>query len=224
MIKAIIMAGGEGTRLRPLTCDMPKPMTPLCGKPVLWYIVELLKKHDIKSAAATLLYLPEMVTDYFCSESDPDMEMSYFVEDIPLGTAGSVKNTGTFIDDTFVVISGDAMCDYNLTKAIEYHRSNGADATIILAKVEKPLEYGVVVTDENGRVERFLEKPGWSQAFSNTVNTGIYIFEKHCLDLIPASMSFDFSKDLFPAMMEKEYKIYGYEETGYWCDIGDLSS
>lgn len=219
-MKAIIMAGGEGTRLRPLTCSMPKPMTKVANKPILQHILTLLKNNGITEAAATLLYLPQIIKDYFGNGENFGVNLTYFEETKPLGTAGGVKNCSSFIDDTFIVISGDAACDYDLKAAIAFHKEKKSMATLILTKVEEPLEYGVVLTANDGKIERFIEKPSWSRAYSDTVNTGIYIFEKSCLELIPENTPFDFGKDLFPLMLRENMPLYGYIATGYWCDIG----
>ncbi len=219
-MKAIIMAGGEGSRLRPLTCSMPKPMTRIANKPIMQHILTLLKNNGITQAAATLLYLPQIIKDYFGNGENFGVNLTYFEETKPLGTAGGIKNCSSFIDDTFIVISGDAACDYDLKSAIAFHKEKKAMATLILTKVEEPLEYGVVLTANDGRIERFIEKPSWSRAYSNTINTGIYILEKECLDLIPQDNSFDFGKDLFPLMLKEKKPLFGYTASGYWCDIG----
>lgn len=223
-MKAVIMAGGEGTRLRPLTCCMPKPMAPVMNRPVMEHIINLLKNHSITDIAATLQFLPTQISDYFGDGSDLGVNLQYFIEDRPLGTAGSVKNAGGFLDDTFVVISGDALTDIDLTKAIEYHKTKGSIATLVLSSVQNPLEYGVVVTEKDGRVQRFVEKPGWSEVFSDTVNTGIYILEPEVMDYVKPGEMFDFSKDLFPLLMNKGMPLYGYIASGYWCDIGDIEA
>ena len=197
-MKAVIMAGGEGTRLRPLTCNRPKPMVPIVNKPVMEHIIELLKKYELADVAVTLQYLPDMIKDYFGDGKEFGINLRYYVEDKPMGTAGSVKNAEEFLDDTFIVISGDALTDIDLKKAIDFHFSKGSIATLVLKKVDIPLEYGVVVTDENGRITRFLEKPSWGEVFSDTVNTGIYILSPEVLGYFNKNEMFDFSKDLFP--------------------------
>ncbi|HHX73635.1 MAG TPA: NDP-sugar synthase, partial [Firmicutes bacterium] len=221
-MKAIIMAGGEGSRLRPLTCDRPKPMVPLMNRPLMEHIVALLKRHDLKNIGVTLQYLPEQIRDYFGDGRDFGVSMQYFVEDSPLGTAGSVKNAGDFLDETFLVISGDALTDFDLHKAIAFHRQKGGVATLVLTSVATPLEYGVVITEQDGRIVRFLEKPSWSEVFSDTVNTGIYILEPEVLQLIPEGKMFDFARDLFPLLMREGHTLYGYVAEGYWCDIGSI--
>ncbi|MHB8171035.1 MAG: sugar phosphate nucleotidyltransferase [Thermincolia bacterium] len=222
-MKAVIMAGGKGTRLRPLTCNKPKPMVPLLNRPVMEYAIDLLKKYGITEIAVTVQYLPEAIKDYFGDGSVFGVELHYFEEDAPLGTAGSVKNAEEFLDETFIVVSGDGLTDMNLQKAIDFHKTNKAVATLVLTRVEAPLEYGVVITQPDGKITRFLEKPSWGEVFSDTVNTGMYVLEPKVFEYIPRNLVFDFSKDLFPILMNCEEPLYGYVATGYWCDIGNLT-
>lgn len=221
-MKVIIMAGGEGSRLRPLTCDRPKPMVPIMNRPMMEHIIALLKRFELTDIGVTLQYLPEQIENYFGDGREFGVQMQYFVETTPLGTAGSVKNAISFLDETFLVLSGDALTDFDLQSALNFHRQKGGVATLVLTSVEKPLEYGVVITDESGCITRFLEKPSWGEVFSDTVNTGIYILEPEVLRHIPEGVKFDFSQDLFPLLMAKGYPLYGYVATGYWCDIGNL--
>jgi len=220
-MKAVIMAGGEGTRLRPLTCNRPKPMVPVVNKPVMEHIVELLKAHNFKDIAVTLQYMPELVKEYFDDGSEYGVNMRYYVEESPLGTAGSVKNAEEFLDETFLVISGDAITDIDLTKAVDFHFKKKSVATLVLKKVDIPLEYGVVVTNEDGEITRFLEKPSWGEVFSDTVNTGIYILSPEIFKYYKKNEMFDFSKDLFPMLLKEKVPMYGYITEDYWCDIGD---
>lgn len=222
MVQAIIMAGGEGSRLRPLTCDRPKPMVPMLNRPVMEHTVELLKKHGITDIGVTLQYMPQEITGHFRDGSDLGVNMQFFVEESPLGTAGSVKNASGFIKETFVVMSGDALTDFDLSEAISFHRQKKAVATIVMTPVEIPLEYGVVITERTGEINQFLEKPGWGEVFSDTVNTGIYILEPEVLEYIPDGQKFDFSKDLFPYLLHEKKPLFGVSLRGYWCDIGNL--
>jgi mannose-1-phosphate guanylyltransferase/phosphomannomutase len=215
-MKSVIMAGGEGTRLRPLTCNIPKPMVPIVNKPVMEHIIELLRKHNLTDIAVTLQYLPNIIKNHFNDGREYDVNLKYYVEDKPMGTAGSVKNAEDFLDDTFIVISGDALTDIDLKKAIDFHFSKKSMATLVLKKVEIPLEYGVVVTDENGRITRFLEKPSWGEVFSDTVNTGIYILSPEVLKYYNKNEIFDFSKDLFPLLLKQDKPMYGYVSEDYW--------
>jgi mannose-1-phosphate guanylyltransferase/phosphomannomutase len=215
------MAGGVGTRLRPLTCNIPKPMMPLMNKPIMEHILKLLKKHGITEVCATLQYLPEIIKDYFEDGTDFGVNLKYYIEEIPLGTAGSVKNAQEFLDETFIVISGDVLCDIDLTEAIEFHKRKGSIATLVLTREEIPLEYGVVVTEEHGNIIRFLEKPSWGEVFSDTINTGIYILEPEVLNYFEKDNMFDFSKDLFPLLLKDKQPLFGKISDCYWCDIGN---
>ncbi|MDD3654425.1 MAG: mannose-1-phosphate guanyltransferase [Desulfotomaculaceae bacterium] len=221
-MKAIIMAGGEGSRLRPLTCGRPKPMVPVLNRPVMSHIVELLKEHGITDIGVTLQYMPEAIRDYYANGADYGVNLRYFVEETPLGTAGSVKNAAGFLDETFLVISGDALTDLELSRAVEYHKKQGAIATLVLTRVDCPLEYGVVITDRDGNITQFLEKPGWSEVFSDTVNTGIYVLEPEVLEYFDPGKKFDFSQDLFPLLLKRQKPLFGLVLPGYWCDIGNL--
>lgn len=223
-IKGIIMSGGMGTRLRPLTCHLPKPMVPIFNKPVMEYAIDLLKKHGIRDIGVTLYYLPSMIMDYFGEGENFGVNMKYYIEDKPLGTGGSVKNADELLDSTFVVISGDGFTNIDLTKAYEFHKERGSKATLILKREPIPLEYGVVITDEKGKIIRFLEKPSWGEVFSDTINTGIYILEPEVLDYYQIGENFDFSKDLFPKFLKDNIPMYGYISEDYWCDIGDLDT
>jgi len=221
-MKAVVMAGGEGTRLRPLTSNQPKPMVPIVGKPCMEHIVELLKLHGFEDIIVTTAFLPQAIRSYFGDGENLGVNIGYSVEESPLGTAGSVRLAAGRLDDTFLVISGDALCDVDLTNLVEFHREKKASVTIGLKAVENPLEFGIVVTDEEGRVERFLEKPSWGQVFSDTINTGIYVLEPEVLQHIPTDRPYDFSKELFPLLLEMGRPIYGHVFTGYWQDIGNL--
>ena len=220
-MKGIIMAGGEGSRLRPLTCDLPKPMVPVMNKPVMSYSIDLLRRYGIREIGVTLQYRPEEIMDYFQDGTEYGVNLHYYIEESPLGTAGSVKNTGDFPNRPFVVISGDALTDINLEKAIAFHKRKGSVATLVLKRVDVPLEYGVVVTDDSNSIVRFLEKPNWGEVFSDTVNTGIYILEPQVLDTFEAGRKFDFSRDLFPMLLKDRQPMFGYISDEYWCDIGN---
>lgn len=222
-MRAVLMAGGSGTRLRPLTCDLPKPMVPVLNRPIAEHIINLLKRHHITEIIATLFYLPDVMRDYFQDGSDFGVQMTYAVEEEqPLGTAGCVKNVSDLLNETFLVISGDSITDFDLQEAIAYHKHKGAKATLILTRVPNPIEFGVVITDPTGKIVRFLEKPSTSEVFSDTVNTGTYILEPEILDYLPTNREQDFSKDLFPRLLERGEPIYGYVADGYWCDVGHL--
>ena len=221
-MKAVIMAGGEGTRLRPLTCDCPKPMIQLMNRPVMQHALSLLKKHGVTQIAATLGYLPDAITDYFGDGDDFGVDLRYYIENTPLGTAGGVRRAADFLDETFAVLSGDGVTDLDLSRAAEFHREKGAVATLVLKRSDNPLDYGVVAVDGEGRVERFLEKPDWSGVIAETVNTGIYILEPEALRRVPEDRPWDFGHDLFPTLLREGLPVYGWVTSAYWCDIGDV--
>ncbi len=221
-MKAVVMAGGEGTRLRPLTSNQPKPMVPIVGKPCIEHIVELLRGHGFDEIVVTLAFMPQAIRSYFGDGESLGVQIEYSVEELPLGTAGSVRLASAKLDETFLVISGDALCDVDLGALVDRHKEAGAAVTIGLKSVDNPLEFGIVVTDDNGKVERFLEKPSWGQVFSDTINTGIYVLEPEVLTHIPAEGPYDFSKELFPLLLEMGRPIYGHVMDGYWQDIGNL--
>ena len=221
-MKAVVMAGGEGTRLRPLTSNQPKPMVPIVGKPCMEHIVELLKVHGFEDVIATLAFMPQAIRSYFGSGEAHGISLRYSVEESPAGTAGSVKLAEDALRERFLVISGDALCDLDLSDLVRFHEEKDAAVTIALKSVDNPLEFGIVVTDEDGRIERFLEKPSWSQVFTDTINTGIYVIEPDVLGHIPTDRPYDFSKELFPLLLEMGRPLYGYVAQSYWQDIGNL--
>lgn len=224
-MKAIVMAGGEGTRLRPLTSNTPKPMVKIMDRPVLEHIVSLLRKNGISDICMTLRYMPEKITEYFKDGSDFGVNITYSIESSPLGTAGSVKNCADFIgNDDFIVISGDCVCNFDLKSAFAFHKSNRALSTIVLYSCTDPLEYGLVVTDDSGKVMKFIEKPGWDGVVTNLVNTGIYIMSPRALRFIPENSPYDFGKDFFPDILRQGENIYATESKGYWCDVGSVTS
>src|SRR5579864_2742110 len=208
-MKAVVMAGGEGSRLRPLTSRHPKPLVPVVGTPVIEHILRLLRDHGITQVVVTLAYLGAEVRNRLGDGSELNMEIEYVVEDRPLGTAGSVRNAAHLLDSTFIVISGDAMTDLDVTAVIREHRERESMATIVLHQVPNPLEYGVVVTDDEGNVKRFLEKPSWGEVFSDHANTGIYVVEPQVLDHIPADTPSDWSQDVFPMMLRRHEPLHG---------------
>jgi mannose-1-phosphate guanylyltransferase / phosphomannomutase len=222
-MKAVIMAGGFGTRLRPLTSNIPKPMVPMVNKPMMEHIVELLKAHGITDVVSALFYQPDVITAHFGDGSAWGMNMRYRKAEADYGTAGSVRFSKEFLDERFIVISGDVLTDFDLTAAVRFHEQKHAKATLLLTRVSNPLQYGVVLTREDGKITRFLEKPSWGEVFSDTINTGIYILEPEVLDLIPDKQEFDFSKNLFPLLLERDLGLYGYIAEGYWKDIGSLN-
>lgn len=216
-MKAIILAGGFGTRLRPLTEHLPKPLVPLLNKPAMAYSIDLLHRHGIYDISVTLAFLPHKIREAFGAS------LVYFEEDRPLGTAGSVLKAREFLKETFVVLSGDALTDVDLTAAIAFHRRKGAVATLVLTHADDPQPFGGVVLGREGKIEHFIEKPDWAGVASDLVNTGIYVLEPEVLELIGEG-SFDFGRDLFPEMLHEGLPMYGYVMQDYWCDIGDVGA
>ncbi len=221
-MKAVVMAGGEGSRLRPLTIGRPKPMVPMVSKPVVAHILDLLKRQGITDVVITLHFMPEVVQSYFGDGQSLGMKLRYTIEETPLGTAGSVKNAQKFLDEPFLIVSGDAVTDIDLQEIVAFHRERGAEATLTLHRVPNPLEYGVIVTDPDGKIVQFLEKPSWGEVISDTVNTGIYVLDPSVLDLIDEGVAADWSKDVFPQMLENGHALYGYVAEGNWTDVGDI--
>ncbi len=222
-MKAVIMAGGEGQRLRPLTCCLPKPMVPVLGRPVLEYIFDLLIEAGVTQAVLTLGYLPEIIEESY-RDGYKNLALEFVREDTPLGTAGGVKNAIGDYDGTLLVISGDAMCDFNLSQALDFHKGVEADATVISTKVEEPREYGLITCESNGKISGFIEKPSWSQAVSGLANTGIYIIESAVLKRLNKGEKSDFSKDIFPSLLAEKKKLFTFEAKGYWCDVGGIEA
>jgi mannose-1-phosphate guanylyltransferase/phosphomannomutase len=220
-MKAVILAGGEGTRLRPLTSNQPKPMMPLVNRPMLEHIVALLSKHGFDDIVVTVAYLGNQIRDYFGDGSDFGVRMRYATEEEPLGTAGSVRNAADeLVDETFLVISGDVLTDIDLGAFVAAHREHDAAASIALKRVENPLEFGIVITRADGLIERFLEKPTWGEVFSDTINTGMYVLEPSIFAHIPLGEVVDFSADVFPAVLAAGDTIHGHIVDGYWEDVG----
>jgi mannose-1-phosphate guanylyltransferase/phosphomannomutase len=197
-------------------------MVPIVGKPCMEHIVELLRAHGFEDIIVTLAFMPQAIRGYFGAGETHGVSIRYSVEESPAGTAGSVKLAEDALDEPFLVISGDALCDIDLGKLVRFHEEKGGLATIGLKSVDNPLEFGIVVTDEDGRIERFLEKPSWGQVFTDTINTGIYVLDPEVLRHVPADRPFDFSKELFPLLLEMGKPLYGFVADGYWQDIGTL--
>src|SRR5918992_5496159 len=221
---AVIMAGGEGSRLRPLTSNMPKPMLPITNRPLMEHIIGLLAKHGFTDVTATVQFLASIIRNYFGDGTDLGVSLSYSLEEEPLGTAGSVLNAREFLPGTFLVISGDGLTDIDLEAVVDFHRDRGAAATLVLKRMADPLEFGIVMTDAGGHIERFLEKPSWGQVFSDTINTGVYVLEPEVLDFIPPGQPYDFSSELFPAMLDKGLPVFGFVTDSYWTDVGNTEA
>src|SRR5919198_2379706 len=222
-MKAVIMAGGEGTRLRPLTANQPKPMLPLGNRPIMAHIVRHVRDHGVKDIVVTVQFLATQVRNYFGDGSDMGVDLTYATETTPLGTAGSVKNAAEQLDETFLVLSGDALTDVNLDEVVSFHRQSGAMVTVALKRMDNPLEFGIVITRDDGRIERCHEKPHWGQVFSDTINTGIYVIEPEVFTHIPDGPS-DFAGDIFPGLLARGVPLYGFVVDGYWEDVGNLEA
>ena len=219
------MAGGEGTRLRPMTASQPKPLLPVVGRPILEHVLLLLRRHGFTETVVTVQFLAALVRNYFGTGEDLGMALTYATEETPLGTAGSVKNAEAGLGgEPFVVVSGDALTDIDLTEMVRVHRERGALVTVGLVPVPDPLEFGIVITDPEGRVERFLEKPSWGQVFSDTINTGIYVMEPEVLSAIERGSRCDWSADVLPQLLAGGAPVYGYVSDRYWEDVGTHES
>ncbi|MFC1556365.1 sugar phosphate nucleotidyltransferase [candidate division KSB1 bacterium] len=221
-MQAIIMAGGFGTRLRPLTCNIPKPMVPLMNRPIIGHIVYLLKKHNFDDIIVMLFYQPDLIRNYLKDGSQFGVKIRYLLPELDLGTAGSVKFAQHLINGTVLVISGDLLTDADLNGFFAFHREKKGEASILLTRVGNPLPFGIVMTDKNGRITQFLEKPSWGEVFTDKINSGIYLLEPHILDTMKEETEYDFGKDIFPELLENNTKLLGYPDQGYWKDIGNL--
>jgi mannose-1-phosphate guanylyltransferase / phosphomannomutase len=227
-VKAVIMAGGEGSRLRPLTSNAPKPMLPVANVPMMEHVIALLRRHGFDEIVVTVAFLANAIKTYFGDGSEFGVTLHYAHEAVPLGTAGSVANAKELLDERFLVISGDVITDIDLGAIVRFHderrESRGAIVTIALTHVENPLDFGIVITREDGTIERFLEKPTWGQVFSDTINTGIYVLEPEIFDFIPGGRSVDFSNEVFPKLLADGRPIFGAIAEGYWEDVGTLEA
>ncbi|MCM3712889.1 sugar phosphate nucleotidyltransferase [Alkalihalobacillus oceani] len=221
-MKAVIIAGGKGTRLQPLTAQRPKAMAPLAEKPVMQYGIELLKKHGITEIAVTVGYMAEKIEAYFGDGSGLGVSLTYFKESNPLGTAGSVKEAEAFLDEPFLVMSGDVLSDFHLREGIAAHERMGGLATIFVKEVESPLDFAVVQMNDAGQITRFLEKPKEEEIFGQTVSSGIYLMEPEILASIEKGEKADFGRDIFPRLLRLGKQLNGYPAEGYWADIGTL--
>ncbi|GGM68769.1 mannose-1-phosphate guanylyltransferase [Thermogymnomonas acidicola] len=218
-IKAVVMAGGKGTRLRPITYSIPKPLVPIAGKPCIGYILDSYYSAGIRDAIITTGYKFESLITGVLKYKQNDLSVLFSVEPEPAGTAGSVKLVSRFLDQTFIVGSGDILSDFRIEELLRFHRERKADVTIALTKVDDPSQFGIVET-EDGRIVRFLEKPSREETFSNTINAGMYVIEPKILDEIPDGEPYDFAKQLFPRLIKEGYSVMGYECPGTWLDTG----
>ena len=219
-MKAVILVGGEGTRLRPLTCHTPKAMVPILNRPFLEHLLRYLEKHGVKDIILAMSYFPDPIRSYFGDGTQMGVQMTYVVEESPLGTAGAVKNAESLLDEPFIVFNGDILTEIDLTTMIRRHREIKPKVSIALTPVDNPTLYGVVETDAEGRVKCFTEKPSWDKVSSNMINAGIYIVEPEVLEHIPASNPSMFENYLFPRLLEMGEPILSYPSDAYWIDIG----
>jgi mannose-1-phosphate guanylyltransferase/phosphomannomutase len=223
-VKAVVMAGGEGTRLRPLTSNQPKPMMPMANRPLMEHVIRSLALHGFDDIVVTVAFLASHIRNYFGDGAELGVRIRYATEEKPLGTAGSVRNAAAELDDTFMVISGDVLTDLDLGEVMKDHRAAGPLATIVLRRAENPVDFGIVITGNDGSIERFLEKPTWGQVFSDTINTGIYVLEPDVFDLIPPGRPVDFAEEVFPAALAQGFPLRGLAMDGYWEDVGTIDA
>ncbi len=223
-MQSLILAGGKGTRLRPLTMHTPKPIMPIANRPFLFYQLELLKRADVHDCILSLSYQPQKIEDKLGDGTLYGMKITYTVEATPLGTAGAYRHATDLIRESTIVFNGDVLTDIDLMEVIKFHREKKALATIVLTPVPNPTAYGLVETDKDGRIQRFLEKPKPEEVTCNTINAGIYILEPKVLDYIPAGESYMFEYGVFPALLKNKEPFYAYVYNGYWRDIGSSAS
>ncbi len=221
-MKAVVLAGGLGTRLHPLTINVPKPMVPVANRPLMEYTIELLAKHGFKDIVVLLYHQPHIIKSHFGDGKDFGVKLTYIEAQENYGTAGAVRFAAANLKEPFLVISADLVTNFDLNKVLGFHKDKKSDFTLVLTRVQNPLPYGIVITNKDGRIKHFLEKPSWSEVFSDTINTGIYLINPRILEYIPAEKEFDFSNDLFPLLLEKKEKLYGFVAEGLWKDIGNL--
>jgi mannose-1-phosphate guanylyltransferase len=219
-VKAVILVGGEGTRLRPLTHTIVKAMVPVLNKPFIEYVIRHLSNHNVNEIILAIGYKPDCIIDYFGDASRLGVRLVYSIETEPLGTAGAVKNAEQHIDNTFFVMNGDIFTDLNLSDMLQFHRDKGARVTIALTPVDNPTRFGVVETDSNQRVTRFVEKPRREQVTSNMINAGIYIIEGEILNRIPQGKRIMFERDVFPTLLAEGEPVFSYATDAYWIDAG----
>lgn len=219
-LKAVLLVGGLGTRLRPLTNDRPKSIVPVVNRPALEHTIAYLKHYGIRDIVITLNYKPEVIENYFGDGEKFGVNLTYFMEDEPRGTAGAVKNAESYLDGGFIVLNGDIFTDMNLADMLAYHRKKKAMATIALTWVDNPSAFGVVETNDKGKVQKFLEKPRPGTATTNWINAGTYILEREVLDMIPPGCNYMFERGLFPQLLQSGRPVFGYPYKGYWLDMG----
>ena len=223
-LKAVMMAGGFGTRIQPLTNSIPKPMLPVVNLPMMEHTLLRLKEIGVDEVVILLYFKPEVIKKHFGDGSRLGITIHYVLPDDDYGTAGAVGFAREYLDSTFMIVSGDLVTDFDFQAIVDYHRQKKSKLTITLTSVENPLQFGVVIVNDEGKIEKFLEKPSWGEVFSDTINTGIYLIEPEILDYIPVGENFDFAKDLFPLLMKEGIDLMGYTAHGYWRDVGNPDS
>lgn len=221
-MKALILIGGLGTRLRPLTCHTPKPLLPIVNRPFLEYQFELLKRHGVKNIILCVSYMPHAFEDYFGDGKKWGVHLTYVHEKEPMGTGGAIRNAAPHIDEPIIILNGDILTDIDIAAMMKYHEQKKAVVTIGLTRVKDPTIYGLVETDKDGLIKRFLEKPTWDEVTCNTINAGVYIFEPHIIDLIPDGVNYSVERGLFPNLLRDARPMAGYTSNGYWMDIGTI--
>ena len=224
-MKAIVLAGGFGTRIQPLTNSIPKPMLPILNRPMMEHIIVKLRDElQIKQIAVMLFFKPEIIKNYFKDGKDWGVKITYYQPDDDYGTAGAIAFARDFLNETFIIVSGDLVTNFDFKKIEKFHKEKQSKLTIGLTSVENPLQFGVVIANKNGEIEKFLEKPSWGEVFSDTINTGIYMLEPEIMNYIPYGHNFDFAKDLFPKLMKENITLWGCSLEGYWRDVGNPES
>jgi len=219
-MKAVILAGGEGTRLRPLTLSLPKPVVPVVDRPFLRHQLDLLRSAGIRDVVFSVAYRPERVEAVFGDGHAHGMHIRYAVEDSPLGTGGAIKNAEALLDERTVVLNGDVLADLDLAAVVARHDAAGASASIVLTPVQNPAAYGLVETDLDGAVRRFVEKPRPEEIRTNTINAGVYVLETRVLELMPPGVKHSIEREFFPALLARGDRVLGPVHDGYWIDIG----
>ena len=223
-MKAVVMAGGFGTRIQPLTNSVPKPMLPVANIPMMQHIIEKLRDVNIKDIVILLYFKPEIIKDHFGNGSAFGVNIEYVLPDDDYGTAGAVKKAEPFLNETFMIVSGDLVTDFDFQKIIDFHKQKSSKLTITLTSVVDPLQFGVVITDEEGKIQKFLEKPSWGEVFSDTINTGIYILEPEILTRISEGEKYELGKNLFPSLMDEKITLWGCTVEGNWRNVGNPKS
>lgn len=221
-MKALLLAGGLGTRLRPLTNHLPKPMVPIMGRPLLESTILNLKRHGICEVVISTCYKSNYIKNYFGNGENLGIKINYIEEDIPLGTGGAIKNAERFFDDTFVVLNSDIVSDLNIKELVNYHKAKKALATIAMTEVKDPSQYGVIEFDDDGYIKAFKEKPKPYETTSKWINAGIYVFEPKLLDEIPKDSVVSIERETYPKILSKGYYMAAYKYDGYWIDIGTI--